>query len=174
MATIAPRRTAKQRAVRSPLARPVQPVTGPQHRPAISRPDPPRVRCQDRAFLLDEDHAEIARFRGEAELRQLPRNRKNQSARPRPKRAKTPKREWKKCRAATGKRANDCICRRTRRNSRSRLPDTDYGLWAIILPYSEQSRRAARSFREGAAHCAGHTEPLAKPQPPIPATGQCS
>ena len=53
------------RALRLPLARPVQPVARPRHRRAISRPDPPGRRRQDRPLLLDvrpeilldEDHA---------------------------------------------------------------------------------------------------------------------
>ena len=67
----AARRRAQPRAVRIPLARPVQPRPRPRHRRAISRPDPPRRRRQDRAFLLDvrpeilldEDHPGSARLR---------------------------------------------------------------------------------------------------------------
>ncbi len=63
------------RPLRIPLARPVQPLARSRHRRAISRPDPPRGRRQDRPFLLDvrpqilldEDHAGGPGLRGEAE-----------------------------------------------------------------------------------------------------------
>ena len=49
----AARRRAEPRAVRIPLARPVQPVARPRHGRAISRPDPAGGRRQDRPLLLD-------------------------------------------------------------------------------------------------------------------------
>ena len=48
-----PRRRAEPRPLRVPLARPVQPVARPRNRRAISRPDPPGGRRQDRPLLLD-------------------------------------------------------------------------------------------------------------------------
>ncbi len=71
----APRRRPEPRPLRIPLARPVQPVARSRHGGAISRPDPPGRRRQDRAFLLDvrpeilldEDHPGSPRLRREAE-----------------------------------------------------------------------------------------------------------
>ena len=69
------RRRAEPRPLRVPLARPVQPLARSRHRRAISRPDAPGRRRQDRALLLDvrpeilldEDHAGGPRLRGEQE-----------------------------------------------------------------------------------------------------------
>jgi hypothetical protein len=66
---------ALSRALRVPLARPVQPQPRSRYGRAVPRPDAAGRRRQDRALLLDvrpevlfdEDHAGSARFRGEAE-----------------------------------------------------------------------------------------------------------
>ena len=65
------------RALRVPLARPVQPQPRPRNRRAIPRPDPARGRRQDRPLLLDvraqilldEDHAGSPRVRAAAGCR---------------------------------------------------------------------------------------------------------
>ena len=98
------------RALRIPLARPVQPVARSRHGRAISRPDAARRRRQDRAFLLDvraeilldEDHPGSARFRREAERRSGKASSRWRMQKP----------GWPRCRRSSRNRAARFICPR--------------------------------------------------------------